>query len=358
MSSDADLADIGSQTKAESDAIVEVFLSLGGDPDQLGVPQDLVAAIIERMLIKRGALDIAAAAAQAGVDVDLARRVWVSLGLDPEATNLSEQDVRTLQMFEFANGMIGERAAIELGRVLGQSSRRVAEAAVSSFRVGLELPSGENKATRSDLANIYRELIPNQVPAMMSAFDQTFRYHLMDVVHLGWAPDQSLSVATRAVAVGFADLVGFTEWALTASSEELVDALGEFESTIWEVASSAGIEIVKMIGDEVMFAAPSAQSAVLAAAELVAAYPGEGAVASIRVGISTGEAISRSGDLFGTVVNVAARLVEAAKPGTVLVTEQAAAETDRLTFGPPRDIKAKGFREPIRVRDLQPTRPA
>jgi adenylate cyclase len=43
----------------------------------------------------------------------------------------------------------------------------------------------------------------------------------------------------------------------------------------------------------------------------------------VRAGVAYGEVVNRLGDVFGPVINVAARLTSVARPGTVLVDERA-----------------------------------
>jgi class 3 adenylate cyclase len=72
----------------------------------------------------------------------------------------------------------------------------------------------------------------------------------------------------------------------------------------------------------------------------------------VRVGIATGPAVAGvigfrrfAYDLWGDTVNLASRLQESARPGTVLVSEPTARElTDRYDFGPPQtlDVRGKG----------------
>jgi adenylate cyclase len=72
----------------------------------------------------------------------------------------------------------------------------------------------------------------------------------------------------------------------------------------------------------------------------------------IRVGLATGSAISRLGDVFGPPVNLAARLSHVARSNRVLVDEATAAtlgdEFDTRTL-PPRPLRGFGNVSPITV---------
>jgi class 3 adenylate cyclase/tetratricopeptide (TPR) repeat protein len=83
----------------------------------------------------------------------------------------------------------------------------------------------------------------------------------------------------------------------------------------------------------------------------------------IRVGIHTGPVAigsetSEQGLLYGATVNMAARLQQAADPGTVLVSETSyLLSQSQVQYGPMREVEAKGFEDEARawpVAALQP----
>ena len=53
--------------------------------------------------------------------------------------------------------------------------------------------------------------------------------------------------------VGFVDLVGFTELAGQMEPRQLATFLRDFEARAYDVVVDAGAQVVKLIGDEVMF---------------------------------------------------------------------------------------------------------
>ena len=65
----------------------------------------------------------------------------------------------------------------------------------------------------------------------------------------------------RGGGLGFVDLVGSTPWAESLDLRDQSLALTRFESAAWSSAVLAGGRVVKTIGDEVFFAAPSADAA-------------------------------------------------------------------------------------------------
>jgi class 3 adenylate cyclase len=76
----------------------------------------------------------------------------------------------------------------------------------------------------------------------------------------------------------------------------------------------------------------------------------------LRVGLAVGEVIVRQGDFYGPIVNLAARLVASAEPGTALTD---VALHDRLArvhagygFAPAGKFQLSGFDEPVEVFQL------
>ena len=83
--------------------------------------------------------------------------------------------------------------------------------------------------------------------------------------------------------------------------------------------------VVKMVGDEVLFVTDRPADAAEIALRLTSpARAGEG-LPALRVGMAAGRVLSRFGDVYGPVVNLAARLTSLARPGTALVDAELAA---------------------------------
>jgi class 3 adenylate cyclase len=122
----------------------------------------------------------------------------------------------------------------------------------------------------------------------------------------------------------FTDLVGSTEL-MARLGDVAFDALrGEHFAGLREALAAHGGEEVKNTGDGVMATFSSAVQALGAAvatqqAAHCQALSAEAPV-SIRVGLSLGEVTFERGDVFGTPVVEAARLVAAARPGQILAT--------------------------------------
>jgi class 3 adenylate cyclase/DNA-binding SARP family transcriptional activator len=152
------------------------------------------------------------------------------------------------------------------------------------------------------------------------------------------APEEMLKLVT----VLFADVVGSTARAETLHPEELRDLMRDFFAALAPEIESEGGTIEKFVGDAIMavFGVPTvheddAVRAVRAAWRMLHRLQSwnegreAGETLEIRIGISTGEALAsgaHGSDLrvTGDVVNVAARLQQAAEPGTIVVADRTA----------------------------------
>jgi len=114
--------------------------------------------------------------------------------------------------------------------------------------------------------------------------------------------------------IGFADLVDSTAWTQQLELPALSQALSTFDSTASEVVIGRGGRVVKLLGDEVMFAANDPLTAADIALALVDAFADHDVLPAVRAGIATGDVLARDGDFSGAVVNLAARAVKIARP--------------------------------------------
>jgi adenylate cyclase len=76
---------------------------------------------------------------------------------------------------------------------------------------------------------------------------------------------------------------------------------------------------VKFIGDEVMFTTRTATSGLEAAVDLSELFKNHPRIPPVRVGLAFGPVLTREGDCFGSVVNLAARIVTVAIPDSILI---------------------------------------
>src|ERR1700681_13453 len=120
----------------------------------------------------------------------------------------------------------------------------------------------------------------------------------------------------------FADLCGFTEYTYRHGDELAADLAIAFHERVRELAADEGCSVVKSIGDAVMVHSADCRVAMRLACRILA-LSGLDGHPQIRLGLDSGPAVERDGDWYGSTVNAAARVTDAASPGELLVTDRA-----------------------------------
>ncbi|MGH6805776.1 MAG: adenylate/guanylate cyclase domain-containing protein [Ensifer adhaerens] len=127
------------------------------------------------------------------------------------------------------------------------------------------------------------------------------------------------SFADASATVAFIDLAGFSAIADVYGDSVAIGVLEVFESMVCDALS--GYEPpIKWIGDEAMLSFPEPQMAIQALGTLLQACRNEPRIPLTRAALHHGPVIRRAGDLFGTTVNIAARIAALASPGQLLAT--------------------------------------
>jgi adenylate cyclase len=128
------------------------------------------------------------------------------------------------------------------------------------------------------------------------------------------------SSASTSATVAFVDLAGFSAIADVYGDESAIAVLEIFESMVSEALS--GYEPpIKWIGDEAMLSFPEPDIAIQALGTLLQACRKEPRLPLTRAGLNHGPVIRRASDLFGSTVNIAARIASLTSPGQLLATQ-------------------------------------
>ncbi len=174
-----------------------------------------------------------------------------------------------------------------------------------------------------EAADRFARLAEHSLPAMAKLLEFTWRRHVQAAVR------RTMLLRTRHgdgrtrpdLAVGFADMVGFTMLSQQLSEEELAAVVGRFEEVAHDITTSLGGRVVKMIGDEAMFVSESAAATARIGLGLAEAYADDDLLSDVRVALAVGPVLIQDGDYYGPVVNLASRVVTMAAPGSVLVSD-------------------------------------
>jgi class 3 adenylate cyclase len=129
--------------------------------------------------------------------------------------------------------------------------------------------------------------------------------------------------ANPEVTLVFTDLVGFSTWSLEAGDDAALTLLRQVARAVESPLLDAGGHIVKRMGDGIMavFRDPTvALKAVLAAESAMKSVEVQGYTPRMRVGIHTGRPQRLAADWLGVDVNIAARVMERATKGGIMVS--------------------------------------
>lgn len=253
------------------------------------------------------------AARAAGVSRLSARKLFRALGYadSEDQPAVGDSELRALRVASrlVRDGTLDEQTVLDLSRATGRSLDRLATWQVETLaeRVG-----GDRDRTA--------ELLRRASPDLEELVVLVWRRLLDDAV------DRVLVPAGEAFerAVGFADVVGWTQVVQSLDEPALADLVRRFGDVAGDAIADHGGRVIKTVGDEVMFSARSAADAARTALDLTTAFVGDPLVPGVRVGFAHGQVVARLGDLFGTTVNLAARVSRLAGAGDVFTDARTA----------------------------------
>lgn len=175
----------------------------------------------------------------------------------------------------------------------------------------------------------------------------------------GLSEAQGRGFGESELTIMFADIVGFSAWALEAGDERALELLRAVDQTLVAAIEPQGGRVVKRLGDGMMATFVSAQGALEAAHEAhgsAARITVDGHSPRLRIGLHVGRPRKLGGDFFGVDVNIAARVGAAAGAGEVLVSEAVPAhlDTSRVRLRRQRSFRAKGAPADLKVYVAEP----
>jgi adenylate cyclase len=260
-----------------------------------------------------------------GEPVELVHRFWRALGfldLAEDDPALGEMDVEAVRLFQamVEMGLVDRDVSVQIARVIGLSMARIASAQTRPGATPLLGSSGDSVLD----ADQFARQADASIPAVARLLEYVWRRHLQAATRRAMLRRARGESEGRRVqmAIGFADMVGFTVLSQHLGDDELAAVVARFEELAQDTVVALGGRVVKMIGDEVMFVVPSATAAADIGLSLAEAYAGDDLLSDIRVGLAIGPVLEHDGDYYGPVVNLAGRVVNVARPGTVVVSDE------------------------------------
>src|SRR5438270_13563016 len=285
-----------------------------------------------------------------GFDLDQARRYWRALGFPdiPDGERaFTDSDVEALRTLKqlIDQGVVDPEVVMQLARVFGQSLSRMADSQVATLRTRVEEPLRNAGASEHEVTEAVTAVTAAMLPTIEGPVLHSWRRHLAAAAQrqLFFTSDSS---GQETMAVGFADMVGFTAISQQLDEHELAAIVDRFESVAYDTIAEYGGRVVKMIGDEVMFVTEDPAAGAMIAATLAEVYGDDEGMPDVRVGLAMGPVLAREGDYFGPTVNRASRIVNIAYAGAAVVSDEvheALEGDDRVGWKPLRPRRLKGI---------------
>lgn len=271
-------------------------------------------------------------AKRAGVSIGDVRTYWRSMGFPDvplDEVHFTDADAEAIGELaqQVQEGEFSLHAAKNLIRAQGHSMDRLVlwqvESAVEEVSERYQLDDVSARLVILDQflsmqGLMERQLLytwRRQLAALLGRFDQQFS----QIVGRGITKEE----LPLERAVGIVDMVGYTSRTVHLTRDELAEIVQEFESAARDVVAANGARVVKTIGDAVLYVADDLIAGARVATGLVETLAEVDL--PVRSSVVWGRVLSRSGDIFGPIVNLASRLNDLAAAGTVLIDDVSAA---------------------------------
>lgn len=320
--------------------------------------------MVHRELLGSGPVyTITQVAKEIGITIGEIRTYWRSLGFPDVPVNqphFTDADVEAIRQVAqtVMDGQLTFPASQNLVRAQGHSMDRLVlwqvEALVEEVSQRYEL---DDISARLVVLDRFLDMKPllerqliytwrRQLAALLGRIDRQFSRTT------GLSTNEEELPLERAV--GMIDMVGYTSRTVRLTKDELAEIVQEFETTARDVIAANGARVVKTVGDAVIYVADDLKAGARVATQLVELLAR--VELPVRSSVVWGRVLSRSGDIFGPIVNLAARLNDLAGAGSVLMDDVSAAilEQDNTEFDleplEETSIAGMGVVSPVRLR--------
>jgi len=158
----------------------------------------------------------------------------------------------------------------------------------------------------------------------------------------------------------FTDLEGSTSLLEAVGQRAFMTLLGEHDLILRRAIVAAEGREVKHTGDGIMASFDDVGGSLTAAIAIRGGFEARNATTTepellVRIGLAAGEPVDHNDDLFGSTVNLASRLCQAAEPGHILVSElvRDLGVEKGFSFLTAQRRVLRGFPEPVAVFELE-----
>ena len=171
----------------------------------------------------------------------------------------------------------------------------------------------------------------------------------------GWAELDADALRT----ILFTDVEGSTALTQRLGDAKARDLLRAHERVVRDALQAQGALDIKALGDGFMASFSSATRALECAIAMQRAFAEHNQTADepirVRIGLNAGEPIAEAKDLFGTAVNLAARIAATAQGGEILASDvvRQLVAGKRFLFSDRGDVELRGFEDPVRLYEVR-----
>jgi class 3 adenylate cyclase len=297
---------------------------------------------------------------QRGIPVSMVQRLHDALGFTPPAASdhVREDDLVVIELFQQLVAVGAEEAAaLRLLRTYADALRRLTQAEADLYEFQIEDKLRQAGATEQDLLDTSGMTGAQLPPLFQQTLVALYRRHRQHV----WL-DHSIGHLERILetkglhqrleappCVCFVDLTGYTRLTEEQGDAAAAELAGRLAALVEGISRRYAGRPVRWLGDGGMFVFREPDAAVQAATEMVTqAFVQR--LPSTHIGIHCGPVVFQDGDIYGSTVNIAARLSARAAPGEVLVSKPVA---DRIVqpsrLEPVGLVELKGVAQPLEV---------
>ncbi len=248
-------------------------------------------------------------------------------------------------------------------RVYGQALAHIAQTEIHVFRLYVEPrlrdASGGVLPALPAVHEAFGQLSPLADPMLLGVHRRRVEHELAQaaVREAERRTEEGVLPGAVEVTLVFCDLKDFTAYADAQGDEAAVEAIERFAIIVTAELGEKG-HVLKALGDGYMLTYPEPAAAVSACTRIFERMRGDIAP-GVHASVHHGVALYREGDYFGTVVNLAARLLDLAGRNQLVASEAVARATERLfDWEPLGSHHVRGMSEPVEAYGLAITKQA
>lgn len=269
---------------------------------------------------------------QLNMSVDFIERYWLEMGFqlgDLDEKQFTEWDVHALRYWatSLEHAGVSLSTAAALTRAQSHLADRLAlwemEALVEDAERRYHLEDSSARVVAIDeMKDVADALEAQMVYAWRRQMYALIERMTRDLANRDVTHSKRRFPLSRAL--GFVDMESYTATS-SILGDQLVGLVERFEYLCRSVVTANGGRVVKMIGDSVFFIADDLEIGLQVVTSLIERFNEAQDLLPVRASLILGDVFSRSGDVFGPPVNLAARLVDVAPTGKILTDAPTAA---------------------------------